>query len=503
MSDATAIEIELASGRLRGSTTNGIDRFLGVPYAEPPFGANLFKPPLPRAPWTGIQNATAAGQGCRQPTVEIDPDPAISAYNNPIETGEDCLNLNVWAPHGQHRVPVMVWIHGGGFVVGGGGTASADGTTWARDGIVYVSINYRLHVDGFLYFDPATANLGLRDQICALQWVQDNIAAFGGDPENVTVFGQSAGAVSIAHLLSTPLSSGLFRRAIVQSGSTEGPLTIDEALSVTTRLAAMLGVSPTPEGFAAVPSEQLLAVATMDAFAWLSPANSGDGAFMISPFRPVLDGHVLPGAVNPAVASGASAEVDLMVGITHDEMTFLMHPLGLLDNQPDEWLAAARHAFGVTPEWVDEYASLCPGATLGERMASIWTDWAWRIPSIHLAEAHTKAGGATFFYEFWWRSPTIASLGASHAMDIDFSTDKLDLQRAVFVNSLHPNPLGDQAPQSLASEMHGAFVAFARTGSPGWPGYDEITRTTKIFDDPCHVAEDPAKAHREAWAGLR
>jgi len=496
------VEATISSGRLLGFSEHGIDTFLGIPYAERPEGDRRFRPPEPRRPWSGVHDARSVAPGCPQPTLPQD-DPAVGAFINPVATGGDCLTLNVWSPrHGNGPLPVMVWIHGGGFIAGSGAAAIHSGATWARDGVVYVSINYRLHVDGFMYFDPDTSNLGLQDQIAALRWVQENIAQFGGDPDNVTVFGQSAGAVSTAHLLSAPSAQGLFRRAIVQSGTTEGALSIDEATEITERMAQLLGVKATPEGFAEVSTDALLMAVSNFAFMYLSPALWGNLSFSISPFRPVVGDAVLPDPILAALSHGRSAGIDLLVGATHTEMTFLMQPTGLIPDPPPEWIVHALSAFGVTEAWVASYRStICPDASAGTTLAAVWSDWAFTLPSIHLAEVHSRQTPSTYLYDFTWASPSIPDFGAGHALDIPFSAHVIAGFQAAHVSAV--SPLGDTPPQALADEMHGAFVAFARDGTPGWGRYDETSRLTKIFDVPSAVVDDPAGPRRALWSGLR
>src|SRR5438477_4351549 len=209
--------VRIEQGAVRGSAAEGVVSFKGIPYAAPPFGLNRFRPPQPVELWSGVRDALTYG-----PTVLKPPyfPPFDALLPEPVIPGEDCLNLNIWSPDlGQAKLPVMVWIHGGAFANGSGAISWYDGSRFARDGIVCVTINYRLGVDGFLYLDNENANLGLLDQIAALAWVQENIAAFGGDPGNVTIFGESAGGMSVGTLLAMPRAVGLFRRAIAESGA--------------------------------------------------------------------------------------------------------------------------------------------------------------------------------------------------------------------------------------------------------------------------------------------
>ena len=481
---------------VRGVTAEGVAAFRGIPFAAPPFGSNRFRPPQPPASWDGVRDAAAFGPAC--PQTSLDPDPLRNAYFNPVTTGEDCLNLNVWTPDpGAARLPVMVWIHGGGYMTGSGSAVAHDGTTWARDGVVYVSLNYRMHVEGFLHLGGETANLGLLDQVAALEWVRDNIAGFGGDPDNVTIFGQSAGGVSVMHLLAMPGAAGLFRRAIAQSGSTRVIAPVDFARRVAARASELLGVDATPDAMRDLPTERILPAVVTMAFEYISPVYWGRESFLISPFRPVLD-ETLPTDVVTAIGGGMSAGVDLMAGCTRDEATFAMQPFGLLDNLEPTWLAAALDAFGVTLDDLDVYRQAArPAADAPELVAAAWTDWAFRMPALQMLDAHAPHAGRTYAYEFTWPSPTMPQLGSTHALELPFVSDALD----TFIkhHPEHENPLGDDPPQALADRMHRAWLDFATTGDPGWPAYDSVARTAMRFDVDSGPLTDWGAPERHLW----
>jgi para-nitrobenzyl esterase len=422
------------------------------------------------------------------------PEPAIP--------GEDCLNLNIWTPDvGRGGLPVMVWIHGGAFSNGSGVLLQYDGSRFARDGVVCVTINYRLGADGFLYLGDGIANLGLLDQVAALAWVKENIAAFGGDPNNVTIFGESAGAMSASTLLSMPRAKGLFRRVIAQSGAGHHVLSPATAQRVGQYLAEKLGVEPTRKAIAAVPTGSLLeaqVAMSADAFEHPDPERWGEVAANLMPFEPVIDGDSLPTRPIDSIVKGAGAEVDVMIGTNTDEEMLFMVPNGAINHINEDMLAGAVAAYGLpVAETIATYRSIRPDASAGELFTSILTDWFFRLPAIRLAEAHSKGSGATYMYEFAWRSPKFSGkLGACHALEIPFVFDTLDKEG-------FEELMGTEPPQQLADAMHAAWVAFAKTGDPGWPRYDLERRVTMRFDTRQELVEDPRSAERVLWEGLR
>ena len=493
--------IATGSGRLRGRIDGGVHSFRGIPYAAPPFGANRLRPPRPAEPWRGTRDALAFGQ--EPPQLKPPRDhPAAAMVWDPAEPGEDCLNLNVWTPDpAAHGLPVMVWIPGGMFEVGTG--ASYDGSRFARDGIVCVTINYRVGPEGFLYLADGDANLGLLDQVAALEWVRDNIATFGGDPANVTIFGESAGAMSVGTLLAMPRAAGLFRRAIAQSGAADRVISAETALRMGRDLGARLGIEATREAFATVPPDRLLIAAAElkgDLVAHPDPARwSLEVIASMLPWQPVIDGDVVPGHPINRIAAGAARGVDVMVGSNTDDWKLFVMANGSLGRVTDETLTGpvlaygfeTALAYGLSDDAVAGYRAAYPGAEPGEVLAAIETDWWCRIPAIRLAEAHAPAASGTYMYEFAWPAP---GLGACHALEIGFVFDTLDLGPNQMLG-----PMLGGAPQALADAMHGAWVAFAATGDPGWARYDPDRRATMRFDAVSRVVEDPRAFERKLW----
>ena len=490
--------VTVAQGQVRGADKDGVLSFKGIPYAAAPFGPNRFAAPQPAPDWEGVRDALEYGPTCPAGPY---PDALEALLVEPRIPGEECLNLNVWTPaiDGELR-PVLVWIHGGGFTNGSGAVSTYDGTRFARDGVVCVSINYRLGADGFLLLDDAPANRGMLDQIAALRWVRENIAAFGGDPGAVTIAGESAGGMSVTTLLSMPAAEGLFQRVVGQSGAGHHVLSSETAAKVTAALAEQLGVEPTVEGFAVVPMEALIAgqqTLAASVAAQPDPAKWGELTRNLMLFEPVIDGAILPARPIDRMAEGAGAGVAVLTGSNADEYALFLVPNGVAGFIDDGMLAGAIGLVGGDPEKVvAAYRAARPDATPGELMMAAVGDWFFRIPAIRLAEARQARGADTFVYEFLWPSPQFdGHLGACHALEVPFVFDNLD-------DPLNEPLMGTAPPQALADEMHGAWVSFVTTGSPGWAPYG-AQRTVRQFDAASVTVNDPGAAQRLVWEGAR
>ena len=478
--------VRLSSGSARGRAAEGLSVFRGMPFARPPVNELRLAAPIPVEPWDGVREAVAFGP----------PPPQSSAMGAPRarDTDGDWLTINVWSPDlGAARLPVMVWVQGGGYVFGWSGDPLFDGAVLARGGVVVVTFNYRLSAEGFGQFPGAPANRGLLDQVAALRWVQDNIAAFGGDPDRVTVFGESAGAGSIAALMAMPSATGLFHRVIAQSVP---GLYFTEALAADIGVAIMghLGLPPTTRELALLSPSQLNDAA--DAVAGTMAANPrwGQAAHLQAPFAPVVGGEVLPAVPWQALAGGAASGVELIVGHTRDEYRLFMAIKGELGKITPEQTNAALRVLAPDP---DAYRAAHPSASLEKLYELLHSDWLFRMPSLRLAEAH-HPHGRTHLYELAWNAPGMGgeTLGACHGLGLPLTFGNLTAGAAAFL-------IGDPPPPEaagLTTRVRAAWTSFAATGDPGWPAYDSSERLTWIIDTEPTVKPYPEETSRRLWA---
>ncbi|GAA0241311.1 carboxylesterase/lipase family protein [Cryptosporangium japonicum] len=464
--------VETAAGAVRGRRGEAGERYRAIPYAAPPAGAGRFAPPVPHPGWSGIRDATRPSPTAPQPVRAFGRLDLTPYFGPGWVRGEEYLTVDVTTPAARAGSrPVLVFVHGGGFVTGTGGAALYDGRSFARDGIVLVTLNYRLGVPGFLDLDGAPANRGLLDVLAALTWVRDSIAAFGGDPANVTLAGQSAGATLVGALLATRDAKGLFRRAIVQSGSGTGAFTPEQARRVTAAAAAALDVEPTVAAFGAVPDERFVGVLPALSGLDLRTATATDPLVGLSPLGPVLDTQPAD-----ALADGPAADVDLLIGTNSEEGHLYLVPQGAFETSTDadvEALVArvGEHRAG---------AAWSGGSTPGERRSAVLGRALFGAGTARMTDAHARlSGGRTHAYSFRHRSGALdGRLGAAHTVELPFVFDVADEPWLHGdTGLLGPGP----APAGLADRMHGAWVAFARTGDPGWPAYEPARPVTRTF----------------------
>jgi para-nitrobenzyl esterase len=476
----TGLTVSTGAGRISGGHSNGIARFLGVPYAAAPAGDSRFVPPHPAERWEGIRDATGYGATAPQPGLH----PAHTHLRPLVGPGwvtgdGHYLNLNVWTPDpGTSGLPVMVYIHGGGFMIGSGSAPAFDGAAFARNGIVLVTINYRLGAEGFVALPGGDTNIGLRDQIAALHWVHDNVAGFGGNPDNVTVFGESAGGTSVAFLLHSPKASGLFRRAIVQSGHDEMARPLALAEKLTHALARRLAIPTTADAFQAMPESEILraqaALLRNEPRPDLCNDDGVDPGHRRALFLPTTGDDVLPGPVG--VPSMYSDDIDLVIGTTLEEAN-----LGL---GADEFTGFDAHravtelvaTYPDAEALLDRHGLYDPAVTAARALTSAYTDLMFRSPSRRTALRHP---GRSYVYEFAWRAP---HHGAAHGLDVPFVFHTTHTCRGL---------IGDSAPDALTNRMHKTWIDFATHGDPGWPTYNNARKAMR-FDANPHLCEDTA-----------
>ncbi|QTD96659.1 carboxylesterase/lipase family protein [Streptomyces cyanogenus] len=459
-------QVTTAQGTVRGMQHEGVHAFRAIPYAAPLVGASRFAAPQPPRPWSGVREA-AAGPTAPAPP----PGSRVNGLDLTALTGggwiegPEYLTLNVWTPEPAGAgLPVMLFVHGGGFLAGTAQAPLYDGTAFARSGVVLVTCNYRLGAPGWLHLPGRPDNRGTLDVIAALSWIQDNIAAFGGDPRNVTVFGQSAGATLTATVLAQATAPALLRRAISQSGNAMGAFTTEQATRVTHAVARHLGVRPTIEDFADIPDVRLVSAVTGIAGLDLTTEEHPDPLLGLTPLAPVLTAGTLEQQPAEAVESGAAAGIDLLVGTNTDEAALYLAPTGALAATSEQDLLALAARIHPQPHsLLHAYQAQHPQASAARLRTVIMTDHLFATGSRRLAHAHARhPDSRTYSYEFSWRSAAFdGSLGACHCIELPFVFNRTDLPSLSGPQALlGPGP----APLEEAAAVHAAWVRFASTG---------------------------------------
>jgi para-nitrobenzyl esterase len=458
--------VTTTDGTVRGSMDDGIAVFKGIPYAAPLDGPRRFQAPVPPEPWEGIRDAT----GFSAAVPQISPWPGRPPVWKPGDSTE-CLTVNVWTPDPKANLPVMVWLYGGAFLAGSSSFPQYDGANLTRGGVVVVTINYRVGFEGFGSLPDAPANRALLDQLAALRWVRDNIAGFGGDPDLVTIFGESAGATTVAALTAAEAGRGLFRRAIAQSVA-RGVRPPDVARRTTERIADALGIEPSVDGFGGVPAEAIHRV----------QLNLGE----ITPYGLTIDDDLVRG--EPWL--GLRAEVDLIAGFNRDEYRLFTRLLGAKADDPATLGSVTNGT--VPPSAIADYRAAYPGLSEKDLGELILSDMVFRMPSLWCAREHP---GRAYLYELTWSSPV---LGACHALDIP-------LTFGTFGTPFSAMLLGDPVPadaEPLSKEIRKAWTSFAATGEPGWPEYRAGTPLARVWDVPPTIVSDPEAVSRRIWDAL-
>ncbi|WP_314504061.1 carboxylesterase family protein [uncultured Microbacterium sp.] len=496
------------AGTRRETPHGSVSTFLGIPYAEAPGPSGRFRPAPPARRQRAVRDATAPG-----PIVPQDPDIFRAMLGMPADPWSEagCLTANVWAPEGARDLPVMVWVHGGGYVGGSNSSPRTDGARLASFGrVVVVALSYRLGVFGFLPafaelgegFEDA-ANLGILDLVVGLEWVREHVSAFGGDPAAVTVFGESAGAAAVATLLGMPRARGLFRRAIMQSGTAERARTQDQAAEMSARFLHASGLTAhTARHLLDWPADRVL-----DAQRSFTDVIARDTVGVPLPFQPVIDGRSIPMLPLDAVRNGEGGGVDLLVGTNLNEGSFFT-TMGDEADRTDERFGEAletlaRQNVPALPDAPVSYRAeladeIGREPTSAEAVEAFLSDVQYRQPSNRLLEARASASARTYSYLFTWPSPVVPGLGACHTLDIPFVFRLLD-------HPEHTPLVGEHPPGELSEEMSAAWSAFAATGEPGirWPAYGSERRATMIVDADLEVAADPRAGLRRWWLDAR
>lgn len=494
--------VRTRAGELRGLREGKVVTFRAVPYAAPPVGPLRFAPPQPAQPWNGVRAATERGVASLQPPSYAD------AFMGPLPVpgyDEDCLTLSVWtpAPNSDEKLPVLVWFHGGGFMFGAGSAAYYDGRVMAERGrMVVVSVNYRLGALGYLYLAPGVigpkpvANLGLQDQCQALEWVRDNIASFGGDPGNVTVAGQSAGALSIIGLAAMPRAAGLFRRAIMHSGArTLQAHSVDAAQKVTDRFLRAAGVAPGDVASLRSLAPARILEAQQKTIMEMAAALGYDPRLRpaaMAPFQLIVDGEVLPIEPAKAALQGSFDNIDVLLLNTAEEMRFVFSfDDAFWKRDRGSILADVERTWG--EEGVTTFAKYerrRPTKSAPEVLSDMLGEEG-AVPSIQLAERLATIGRPAYYAWFTWRSPAInGRLGAAHVVELPFVFNNAeDWAKAPMVAA------GDASEiRLLSQQMQDAWISFAATGVPraDWPAYVPPQRAAMEFGPNVRVMLDPA-----------
>lgn len=506
--------VSISQGTVRGisETIEGksLHSFHAVPFAESPAGKRRFLPPVPVRPWEGVRDCIRPGAMAPQ-----NPEPLTTPSSDSLALWDEetCLNLNIWTPSPDAaKRPVMVWIHGGAYVNGSNNGSMHDGgpLAFALD-IVVVAINYRLGALGFLHLPHLlgpeyadSSNTGLLDQLEALRWTRRNISAFGGDPDNVTIFGESAGAAAVGTLLAVPGSEGFFRRAIMQSGTAERVRVPEESERVTKEFLGFCGLRESDAtDLLSIPASRLLS-----AQQGLVEAAALGSYGVPLPFQPTVGTPSLPLPPLEAVRKGCNSTVDLLVGTNLNEGSFAVHMRPDFPHDPPLYEGRVERVLTShfpDPAWARRRFSAVLAQSLGrepdgkEQLEACLSDYQYRQPSNRLLEARQGSSGGNYSYLFTWPSPALeGKVGACHALEIPFVFRQVDNPEAEFL-------IGGAAPNKLSAAMSEAWAAFARTGIPeahglpSWPDYSIPQRETMILDEEPRVESDPLGPLREFW----
>jgi para-nitrobenzyl esterase len=492
------VVVNTSNGNVAGSRIeNGMSAFLGVPYAKPPKGDLRFAPPVAVESWDDVKPAIYFGPTC--PQIKDEYEPSSLLYQD-----EDCLSLNIWTPGADDKKrPVIIYIHGGGFVNGGTGDPLYNGSYISKRGdIVFASVNYRVNALGYLYledFGPefkGSGNIAIQDQLMGIRWIKNNIVKFGGDPDNITIMGESAGSASVMILMGLPQAKGLFNKAIAESGGCNLVRTRELASRYTKQFLKAAGVKDVASLRKLTPDEIEKAVEKQ-----LDEA--GFEADLV--FAPVVDGSIIPIDPLKAIDSGSARGITFLNGTNHDEYRYWINYSGLLrfismgvmlKAVPD----VKAKLGGKDKELIEFYEKKNPHSGVSDDMFEFATDMMFLIPHIQATEAQSKYADV-WMYRFDWKSQVKDYFGACHAIELPFVLKTFDSPTRWQI--VGPNP-----PMNLSDMMMDAWVAFARTGNPNhagiqnWPQYESGQRATMIFNTKSGVENDPEKDVRLIYKGI-
>jgi len=509
--DVKFVIAETSFGKIRGVDNNGIKIFKGIPYGASSTGSNRFMPPVEPADWSDVRDVLGYGHSAPQRDPAAPPPPAgaltISGENLPAE-GEDCLVLNVWTPavgfagNGGPKRPVMFWCHGGGFATGSGSSPDNDGTNLARRGdVVVVTINHRLNVLGFANLSEFSADfadsgdVGMLDIVQALKWVRSNISQFGGDPNTVTIFGQSGGGRKVETLLAMPSAKGLFHRAIIESGAAVKVVDRNVAVRNSEQLLAKLGIDrKNVRALQKLPVEKIMA-----AYFVVVKENPGVDP-SLGGFSPTVDGKILPQHPFYPNASPVSSDVPVMIGCTRTEMTLfsLNDPSAFSLNDADMRKRVNDLLGDHASAMIELYRKLNPGASPSDIHFLIASDYRYGAPTMIAAQRRAALGKApVYVYYFAWETPVQGGrLKSPHTMEIPFAFDNVKISARMTG--------GGADAMALADKVSDAWIAFARTGDPNtpklpqWPAFEAKDRATMVINNTSKVVNDPLREERLA-----
>jgi len=498
--DSSQFLVKTQYGLVKGSTENGIYVWKGIDYASAPINELRFKAPQPPQKWDTIKSAMEFGSAC----------PQLNVVENTFPTSENCLNLNIWSPSTKDKKhPVMVWIHGGAFYTGSGSWSIYNGSKLSQNGdVVVVTINYRLGALGFLNFDEINcnengfeSNLGIKDQVAALRWVKENIEAFGGDPNNITIFGESAGATSVLTLMSTPNANGLFHKAIAESPPINSFWTPEEATAVTKRYLSLLNINENSlDKLYEFSADTLVKVAyeMIQNYSYEIPG--------IGTFAPTVDNKFILSLYSDCSKADTSAfAIPLLIGTNKNEMN-LFNKMEMIPFSGKE-IEIERMVPSISEEQIDRISNVYKRRNFRKEqlITNVCTDGVFRLPSIQLADEKSKCA-PTYMYRFDWRSAPLFVSGyrTFHGLDIFFVFNSFDTKAGKRVTTLTRK----KKVYDISNDMQEAWVNFARTGNPNgdgeekWKPYNSEDRATMIFSRRSKLKLDPNYKQRMAWQGI-